>query len=55
MYFDGKPAVGIAISMEDGGNNIRLGENLNKTIKNMQENLPLGFESASSQQSAPSS
>jgi multidrug efflux pump len=44
MYFDGKPAVGIAISMEDGGNNIRLGENLNKTIKNMQENLPLGFE-----------
>ena len=44
MYFDGKPAVGIAISMEDGGNNIRLGNNLNKTVKQMQENLPLGFE-----------
>lgn len=44
MYFNGKPAIGIAISMEDGGNNIRLGENLNKTLKQMQSNLPLGFE-----------
>ena len=44
MYFDGKPAIGIAISMEDGGNNIRLGDNLDKTIKQMRSNLPLGFE-----------
>ena len=43
MYFDGKPAIGIAISMEDGGNNIRLGDNLDKTIKQMRSNLPLGF------------
>lgn len=44
MYFNGKPAVGIAISMVDGGNNLKLGENLDKTIQEIRKDLPLGFE-----------
>lgn len=44
MYFNGKPAVGIAISMEDGGNNIQLGENLAKEIARIHKELPLGLE-----------
>ncbi len=44
MYFNGEPAVGIALSMADGGNNIRLGENLAREIENIKNNLPLGLE-----------
>ena len=44
MYFNGKPAVGIAISMVDGGNNLTLGENLEKKVKEIRRELPLGFE-----------
>lgn len=44
MYYNGQPAVGIAISMEDGGDNIRLGENLAKEITRIQKELPLGLE-----------
>ena len=44
IYFNGQPAIGISISMEDGGNNIRLGENLAKTIAQIESRLPLGFE-----------
>lgn len=44
MYYNGIPAVGIALSMEDGGNNIQLGENLAAEIQKIQKNLPLGLE-----------
>lgn len=44
MYFNGKPAIGIAISMVDGGNNMTLGENLHKKVKEIRKELPLGFE-----------
>ena len=44
MYYNGKPAVGIALSMEDGGDNIKLGENLAKEIARIQKELPLGLE-----------
>lgn len=44
MYFNGKPTVGIAVSMEDRGNNITLGENLEKEIKRIKKDLPLGLE-----------
>ena len=44
MYFNGKPAVGIAISMVDGGNNLTLGENLDKKVNEIRRELPLGFE-----------
>ena len=44
MYFNGKPAVGIAISMVDGGNNLKLGENLENEVRKIRSDLPLGFE-----------
>lgn len=44
MYFNGKPAIGIAISMTTGGNNIRLGKNLAALAKEVRQELPLGFE-----------
>ena len=44
MYFNGKPAVGIAISMVDGGNNLTLGENLDNKCREIRKDLPLGFE-----------
>ena len=44
MYFNGEPAVGIAISMADGGNNIQLGENLAIEIEKIRKTLPLGLE-----------
>lgn len=44
MYVNGMPAIGIAISMEEGGNNITLGKNLDKMIASMEKNLPLGFK-----------
>lgn len=43
MYFNGKPAIGIAISMEDSGNNIELGKNLDKEVAQMKTELPLGL------------
>lgn len=44
MYFNGQPAVGIALSMQDGGNNIRLGKNLSQAVNQIKKQLPLGFE-----------
>ena len=44
MFFNGKPAIGIAISMEDGGNILKLGENLDSMVKRIQSELPLGLE-----------
>ena len=44
MFFEGKPAVGIAIAMENGGNILRLGEELDKMAAAIQSELPLGLE-----------
>ena len=44
MFFNGKPAIGIAVSMEDGGNILKLGENLDKMAEQIQAELPLGLE-----------
>ena len=44
FYFDGKPAIGIAVSMRVGGNNLTLGDNLNKEIEKAKEDLPAGME-----------
>ncbi len=44
MYFNGQPAVGIALAMEDGGDNILLGENLAQEIVRIQKELPLELE-----------
>lgn len=44
MFFEGEPAIGIAIAMEDGGNILELGENLEKELAEIQNNLPVGLE-----------
>jgi multidrug efflux pump len=44
MYFNGKPAIGIALSMEKGGNILTLGKDLKQTIAYIKQNIPLGFE-----------
>ena len=43
MYVNGKEAVGIAVSMEPGGNIITLGENLNQLVEEFQTDLPAGM------------
>ena len=44
MFFDGAPAIGIAVSMEDGGNILELGKNLERVTEQIQSELPLGLE-----------
>ncbi len=44
MYFDGKPAVGIAVSMAPGGDNLVLGKNLTAEIEKEKANLPAGLD-----------
>ena len=44
MYFNGKPAVGIAVSMAPGGNNLVLGKNLEKEIEKEKSELLAGLD-----------
>lgn len=44
FYFNGKPAIGIAVSMRVGGNNLTLGDNLNKEIEKAKADLPAGMD-----------
>ena len=44
MYYNGAPAVGIAVSMADGGNILELGQNLSALTAEIRANLPLGAE-----------
>lgn len=44
MYFDGVPAVGVAVSMRPGGNILTLGDDLEKKIAALKDDLPLGLE-----------
>lgn len=44
MYYNGQPAVGIALSMKSGGNNLALGENLKKLLASVKPDLPAGME-----------
>lgn len=44
MYFNGKPAVGIAVSMAPGGNNLVLGKNLEKEIEKEKSEFPAGLD-----------
>ncbi|ERT58372.1 efflux RND transporter permease subunit [Megasphaera vaginalis (ex Srinivasan et al. 2021)] len=43
MYFNGKPAIGIAVSMTDGGNILTLGENLKRLCGEAEKDLPAGM------------
>ena len=44
FYFNGKPAIGIAVSMRVGGNNLTLGDNLNREIERSKADLPAGMD-----------
>ena len=44
MFYNGAPAVGIAVSMEDGGNILELGANLKDLTEKIQQDLPLGAQ-----------
>ncbi|MFC2768129.1 MAG: efflux RND transporter permease subunit [Mitsuokella sp.] len=44
MFFDGEPAIGIAVSMEDGGNILKLGKDLRTLTAKIQAGLPAGLE-----------
>lgn len=44
MYYNGHPAVGIAVSMEDGGNIITLGNELKTAMTSIQSEMTAGLE-----------
>ncbi len=44
IFFNGKPAVGIALSVEKGGNVLTLGKDLQRAQAHIQKELPLGME-----------
>ena len=44
MYYNGQPAIGIALSMDKGGNILTLGAELDKMIDIIKKDLPLGLE-----------
>lgn len=44
MFFNGEPAIGIAVSMENGGNILELGENLKAKVAAIAEDTPVGLE-----------
>lgn len=44
MRFMGENAIGIAVSMKDGGDILALGENLDQAFRELQLSLPLGME-----------
>lgn len=41
---DGKPAIGLAIAMRDGGDNLALGVNIDKAMRAIVANLPVGVD-----------
>ncbi len=43
MYFNGKPAVGVAVSMTPGGDNLKLGDALEAAVGEMRQGLPQGL------------
>lgn len=46
MFYNGRPAVGIALAMEPGGNVLILGDNLEKLTQRIKKELPAGLELA---------
>jgi len=43
MFYNGQPAIGIALAMESGGNILALGKNLESTIEKIKKELPAGL------------
>lgn len=44
FFYNGHPAIGLAISMEKGGNVLTLGKNLSAMIEQVKKDLPAGME-----------
>jgi multidrug efflux pump subunit AcrB len=44
MRFNGKEVIGLGVSMEKGGNIIKLGEGLDETVERIRAQLPVGIE-----------
>lgn len=44
MFYNGQPAIGLALSMEKGGNILALGNDLEQMVKTIKDDLPLGLE-----------
>ena len=44
MHFNGENCIGLAISMRDGGNIIKLGDNINLLLDELKSNYPIGVE-----------
>ncbi|AXK38455.1 efflux RND transporter permease subunit [Crenobacter cavernae] len=44
MRYGGKPALGLAISMKDGGDVLKLGQNLDALMAHVKTKLPIGVE-----------
>jgi multidrug efflux pump len=44
FHVNGKPAIGLAIAMRDGGDILALGANLKKEMADIRANLPVGIE-----------
>src|SRR6185295_8583483 len=44
MRFNGEPAIGLAVSMRKGGDVLRLGRQLEETVRHVQANLPVGVQ-----------
>lgn len=44
MRYNGKEVIGLGVSMEKGGNIIRMGEGLQKTVDQLKAKLPVGIE-----------
>ena len=43
FYYEGKPAIGIAISMDAGANNIEFGKAINTKLKELKTTIPAGL------------
>ncbi|MZP42894.1 AcrB/AcrD/AcrF family protein [Heliobacterium gestii] len=44
MYYNGEPAIGLAVSMASGGNILTLGEDLDQTVEKIRQDLPVGLD-----------
>jgi multidrug efflux pump subunit AcrB len=44
MRYNGKEVIGLGVSMEKGGNIIRMGEGMQKTVDQLKAKLPVGIE-----------
>ncbi|TCL59775.1 multidrug efflux pump subunit AcrB [Hydrogenispora ethanolica] len=44
MFYNGRPVIGIALSMAKGGNILTMGRNLSQTVVGIKKDLPAGME-----------